>query len=194
MDPNTILDELNKEYKKLGEPLSGEDMLEPEVAMSVAKEWMVQHAQKDEDGKWVMPLRVRHPGKAWIRKAADGLVPQAPSSAASNEAPKEAPKDVPKQQAVTDNQSSKEEAEYKIIFRDGGHRLLKLSFLGKRLGDVPLPPASNFKVLMHEGRQVLSGKGGTEMYSCEQYMNVLMPSEASEKEEGQDVTKVRYWR
>ena len=156
-------------------------MLEPEVAMEVAKAWMVQHAQKDEDGKWIMPLRVRHPGKAWIQQTADGLVPKAPSAA-----PKQAPKEAT-QQTLSDKQSSKEEFDYKIVFRDGGHRLLKVSFLGKRLGDVPLPPGSNFKVLMHEGRLVLSGKGGAEMYSCDEYMDALMPPEGPNKVEGQDV-------
>ncbi|CAL1145743.1 unnamed protein product [Cladocopium goreaui] len=190
MEPHTILEELKKEYKKLGEPLSGEDMLEPEVAMSVAKAWMVKHAQKDEDGKWIMPLRVRHPGKVWIRKTADDLVPNvARDDEVVKQAPKEAPKEAPKQQAVHDKQSSEEGVDYKIIFRDGGHRLLKLSFLGKRLGDVPLPPGSNFKVLLHEGQPVLSGKAGTEMYSCQQYMDVLMPPEEPKKVEGQDVTK-----
>jgi len=190
MEPHTILEELKEEYKKLGEPLSGEDMLEPEVAMSVAKAWMVKHAQKDEDGKWIMPLRVRHPGKVWIRKTADDLVPNvARDDEVVKQAPKEAPKEAPKQQAVHDKQSSEEGVDYKIIFRDGGHRLLKLSFLGKRLGDVPLPPGSNFKVLLHEGQPVLSGKAGTEMYSCQQYMDVLMPPEEPKKVEGQDVTK-----
>ena len=175
-------------------PLKGDEFLEPEIAIDVSKTWMMKHVTQGPDG-FVLPLRVRHPGKEWIiQEAKKFKISERPSFPAINfftpgttgttgmtgttgttgttASPTEIKGEKGKE---SKNEQQQQQDEFKILYRDGGHRLLRLSFLGKRLGDVPLPSGSNFKIVVFEGRQVLSAKGGSEMYDCEEYMDVLMP-------------------
>ena len=116
-----------------------------------------------------MPSRVKHPGKEWIMAEVAKFKKFQPQ-----------PKPTSEQKVV---QGKKIEAiagdpgdiHYKVIFRDGGHRLLKLNFLGQRLADVPLPSGSNFTIVKYEGQWCLSAKGGAEMYRCEDYLVLAMP-------------------
>lgn len=49
------------------------------------------------------------------------------------------PAAAPKAVEGTENASKPLDHEFKIIFRDGGHRLVSVNFVGKSVGDVPLP-------------------------------------------------------
>ncbi len=172
--------ELQKEYNRLGRTLSGDEFLEPEAVVRVAKQWMMQHAKQSQDGKVMMPPRVKHPGKSWIMAYAA----QADDPSTAAEAPHPAvatqPPAVPKAVEGTTTASNIDpkksiEHEFKIIYRDVGHRLIMVNFVGKRLGDVPLPPNSNFRLILSEGRYLLSGQGGSKLYDVEEYMATLMP-------------------
>jgi len=85
------------------------------------------------------------------------------------------PAAAPKAVEGTENASKPLDHEFKIIFRDGGHRLVSVNFVGKSVGDVPLPPNSNFRLIMSEGRYLLSGQGGSELYDAQEHMDALMP-------------------
>lgn len=175
-DLTGMCEELMKEYNRLGRPLAGDEWLEPEVLVPLAKRWMLQHASRDDAGRIVMPGRVKHPGKMWIMTNASSEPSQAdatPSSSLGHAAvPSEpvAPVQPQIQPATMD--------EFKIIYRKGVNRLLQVNWLGKRIGDVPLPPGS-FKIMQYNGRQVLSAKGGAEIYDAEEYMATLMPSRSA---------------
>ena len=183
-DYSGMCEELMKEYNRLGRPLAGDEWLEPEALVPLAKRWMLQHATRDEAGRIVMPPRVKHPGKMWIMTnapqptdetttPAQTFAPVAPAAVPAPPSPAPSTPD-----AV--NKGLPMQDDFKIIYRDGNHRLAQINFLGKRVGDVPLPQGSNFRIIQHEGKQVLSGKCGTEIYDCEEYMQTLMPSRSAE--------------
>jgi hypothetical protein len=46
-----IVAEFTKEYNRFNKPLVGDTFLEPEVAVEVAKKWMVTHASKSSTGE-----------------------------------------------------------------------------------------------------------------------------------------------
>lgn len=190
-----IVTELRKEWRRFGYPLRGDDFLEPEYVTQLAKTWMCTFAKVKGDGQIIMPDRVQHPGKAWIMEQAAILKGnfvanvEARQAAASKTLGQEKAtlmvegKTDQKKEAKMDQKPSSaektEESEFKIIYRDGGQRLVKLNFLGKRVADVPLPAStSNFKIIYQNGRFLLSSKGGADLYDCEEYVGILMPPTA----------------
>ena len=46
-----IVSEFTKEYNRLGKPMSQDSFLEPEVAVEVAKKWVVSHSSKSSTGE-----------------------------------------------------------------------------------------------------------------------------------------------
>jgi len=190
-----IVTELRKEWRRFGYPLRGDDFIEPEYVTQLAKKWMCTFAKVKGDGQIIMPDRVQHPGKAWIMEEAAILKGnfvanvEARQAAASKTLGQEKAtlmvegKTDQKKEAKMDQKPSSaektEESEFKIIYRDGGQRLVKLNFLGKRVADVPLPAsASNFKIIYQNGCFLLSSKGGADLYDCEEYVGILMPPTA----------------
>ena len=193
-----IESEFNKEYKRVGMPLRGQEFLDPEIAVEVSQRWMMKHVTQGPDG-FILPIRVRHPGKDWIALEAkkwDNTGSHKPSYPPINFfAPEQSHKGktgtVPTEGKDDKTQEKQQQQdEFKILYRDGGHRLLRLSFLGKSLGDVPSPTRSNFKIVVFEGRQVLSAKGGAEMYDRQEYMDVLMPPKEDDAAAGPGSTGV----
>ena len=115
-----------------------------------------------------MPARVAHPGLQWIASTALPFLKQHS---------KDGPGPSKAIQLTHGNQpalTTGKDDEFKVVFRDGGFRLLKVNWLGKRVADVPLPAGSNLTLVRHEGQPYLSSKGGAELYSCEEYVNHVM--------------------
>ena len=181
-----LIKELRKEYNRLGKPLLGADFIEPEVVTNVSKAWWSLHATRQADGKVVFPLRVQHPGKQWLAQAARHFScgpqtvgdashfvfdPQQKSLPASGS--KHGP--TPSTSEAPPSRSD-DEHEYKIIFREGCQRLLKISWLGARVADVPLPKSTQWKLIVEDGCFYLSGRAGSELVECDEYVETLMPS------------------
>jgi hypothetical protein len=116
-----------------------------------------------------MPARVAHPGVEWIARNALPYMKKH-----SKEAPLGPPQTKQLTQGSQQVLTTGKDDEFKVIFRDGGFRLLKINWLGKRVADVPLPAGSNLTLVRHEGQPYLSSKGGTELYSCEEYVSHVM--------------------
>ena len=171
--------ELLKEYNRLGRPLAGDEWLESDIVIPLAKKWMVLNASKDADGKIVMPARVKHPGKAWLMTQAAEMSSASTETSPPLPAERSQPDKAPAPEVPPSAKDSTGDFDYKVLYRDGGQRLVQLNFLGKRTGDVPLPANSNFKIVVHDGKQVLSGKGGLELYDCREYVEALMPASHS---------------
>eukprot|EP00438_Fugacium_kawagutii_P007184 Skav210217 [mRNA] locus=scaffold2492:78079:80030:+ [translate_table: standard] len=190
-----LVNELRKEYTRLGSPLSNDGFLEPEFATTICKKWMMANAEKDKNGKIAIPKRVQHPGKQWIEdeaermkkelaeKMARPLPPQTKvvdQTKSKEEPPKQAQPAGPVSHQASSQQSSACDGdhEFRVIFREGSYRLVKLNFLGKRVADVPLPPNQAWKLIQQDGKAYI-GRGSGDIYECNDYVNVLMKPQQS---------------
>ena len=136
--------------------------------------WMRLHAVKAADGTIRLPARIPHPGKRWIEEQAELL--------GKHEEKKEdvkfaVPQD-PKVKTLEAVPAQSDDNVFKVIWRDGGFRLLQVNFLGKRVADVALPASTKlWQTISMDGKVYLKNGNDDEgdIYLCSEFIEAMMP-------------------